>query len=135
MYAIRSYYADYQWRHEPILYGWKPGAAHRWYGGRKQTTVFSLGDDVVSDNGDGTITLRFGETTSVISGTDIEIIEVETSIVITSYSIHYTKLYESGAGGVAVSGGSDSRPAGFDPGGTAAAARSRAPTVARNNFV
>jgi len=72
--------SDYQWRHEPILYGWKPGAAHRWYGGRKQTTVFSLGDDVVSDNGDGTITLRFGETTSVISGTDIEIIEVETSI-------------------------------------------------------
>ena len=30
---------DYQWRHEPILYGWKPGAAHRWYGGYKQTTV------------------------------------------------------------------------------------------------
>lgn len=30
---------DYQWRHEPILYGWKPGEAHRWYGGRKQSTV------------------------------------------------------------------------------------------------
>ncbi len=30
---------DYHWRHEPILYGWKPGAGHRWYGGRKQTTV------------------------------------------------------------------------------------------------
>ena len=30
---------DYQWRHEPILYGWKPGASHRWYGGRKQSTV------------------------------------------------------------------------------------------------
>lgn len=30
---------DYQWQHEPILYGWKPGAAHRWYGGRKQGTV------------------------------------------------------------------------------------------------
>jgi len=30
---------DYQWRHEPILYGWKPGAAHRWYGGRRQSTV------------------------------------------------------------------------------------------------
>jgi DNA modification methylase len=31
---------DYQWRHEPILYGWKEGAAHHWYGERNKTTVF-----------------------------------------------------------------------------------------------
>lgn len=31
--------SDYQWRHEPILYGWKPGRAHRWYGGRNKNTV------------------------------------------------------------------------------------------------
>lgn len=30
---------DYQWQHEPILYGWKSGAAHQFYGGRKQGTV------------------------------------------------------------------------------------------------
>ena len=30
---------DYQWKHEPCLYGWKEGAAHNWYGDRKQTTV------------------------------------------------------------------------------------------------
>lgn len=30
---------DYQWIHEPILYGWKPGAAHKWYGGFNKTTV------------------------------------------------------------------------------------------------
>ena len=30
---------DYQWQHEPILYGWKSGASHSWYGDRKQTTV------------------------------------------------------------------------------------------------
>ena len=30
---------DYQWQHEPCLYGWKPGAAHRWEGDRKQGTV------------------------------------------------------------------------------------------------
>jgi DNA modification methylase len=29
---------DYQWKHEPILYGWKPGAAHSWHGDRKQST-------------------------------------------------------------------------------------------------
>ena len=33
---------DYQWQHEPCLYGWKPGAAHQWHGGRKQTTVLEF---------------------------------------------------------------------------------------------
>ncbi|ANB66157.1 DNA methylase family protein (plasmid) [Anoxybacillus sp. B7M1] len=31
---------DYHWQHEPILYGWKPGAAHKWAGDRKQSTVW-----------------------------------------------------------------------------------------------
>lgn len=31
---------DYQWRHEPCLYGWKDGAAHYFVDDRKQTTVF-----------------------------------------------------------------------------------------------
>lgn len=30
---------DYQWQHEPILYGWKEGAGHTWYGGRSQSTI------------------------------------------------------------------------------------------------
>lgn len=30
---------DHHWQHEPILYGWKPGAAHYWYGARTDTTV------------------------------------------------------------------------------------------------
>jgi len=30
---------DYQWQHEPILYGWKPGAGHHWQGGYAQRTV------------------------------------------------------------------------------------------------
>ncbi len=33
---------DYQWIHEPILYGWKPGAGHSWYSDRKQTTVLEF---------------------------------------------------------------------------------------------
>ena len=32
--------SPYQWQHEPVLYGWKPGAKHRWYADRKQTTVW-----------------------------------------------------------------------------------------------
>ena len=51
---------DYQWQHEPILYGWKPGASHRWYGGRKQTTAIRPGDAVtVEPEKDGTYTLQF----------------------------------------------------------------------------
>jgi DNA modification methylase len=30
---------DYHWKHEPILYGWLAGSAHRWHGDRKQSTV------------------------------------------------------------------------------------------------
>lgn len=30
---------DYQWKHEPCLYGWKPGAAHYFTNSRSQTTV------------------------------------------------------------------------------------------------
>ena len=33
---------DYQWKHEPILYGWKEGAAHNWYSDRKQTTILEF---------------------------------------------------------------------------------------------
>ncbi|WP_139903994.1 site-specific DNA-methyltransferase [Clostridium thermarum] len=34
--------SDYQWQHEPVLYGWKPTGKHRWYGDRKQTTVWNF---------------------------------------------------------------------------------------------
>jgi DNA modification methylase len=30
---------DYQWQHEPVLYGWKPGAAHYFTDDRTQATV------------------------------------------------------------------------------------------------
>lgn len=33
---------DYQWRHEPCLYGWKEGAAHKWYSDRSQSTVLEF---------------------------------------------------------------------------------------------
>lgn len=41
---------DYQWRHEPCLYGWKEGAAHLWASDRKQTTVLEF--DKPSRNGE-----------------------------------------------------------------------------------
>ena len=33
---------DYQWKHEPCLYGWKSGASHHWYSYRKQTTILEF---------------------------------------------------------------------------------------------
>lgn len=33
---------DYQWKHEPCLYGWKDGAGHLWASDRKQTTVIDF---------------------------------------------------------------------------------------------
>ena len=33
---------DYQWKHEPCLYGWKDGASHFWNSNRKQTTVLEF---------------------------------------------------------------------------------------------
>jgi len=33
---------DYQWKHEPCLYGWKDGASHLWAADRKQTTILEF---------------------------------------------------------------------------------------------
>lgn len=33
---------DYQWKHEPCIYGWKEGAAHLWTSDRKQTNILEF---------------------------------------------------------------------------------------------
>ncbi len=37
---------DYNWQHEPIIYGWKPGAAHNWYGPFNDSTVLDFKTDL-----------------------------------------------------------------------------------------
>jgi DNA modification methylase len=32
--------SDYKWQHEPILYGWKEGAAHTWHGPANESTLW-----------------------------------------------------------------------------------------------
>jgi site-specific DNA-methyltransferase (adenine-specific) len=39
---------DYQWKHEPCLYGWKDGAPHLWASDRKQTTVLDFDKPLAS---------------------------------------------------------------------------------------
>lgn len=40
---------DYQWQHEPCLYGWAEGGSHSWYSDRKQTTILKFDKPQRSD--------------------------------------------------------------------------------------
>lgn len=40
---------DYHYKSEPLLYGWKPGAAHHWYSDRCQTNILEFGKPKQND--------------------------------------------------------------------------------------
>lgn len=42
--------SPYQWQHEPVLYGWKKNGKHKWFTGRKETTIWEF--DKTKKNGD-----------------------------------------------------------------------------------
>lgn len=67
---------DYHWKHEPILYGWKPGAAHNWYKDRKQTTVIEEDGQLSIQEIDGEkfITFKVGLEDIIIKVSDYEIV-------------------------------------------------------------
>lgn len=69
---------DYHWQHEPILYGWKEGAAHTWSGDRRQRTVIEDPADVTITKQDGSYLLTFTneERSIVIKVDDYEIVSV-----------------------------------------------------------
>lgn len=61
--------SDYQPIHEPIIYGWKPGSKHRWYGGRKNTTVIDMGDGGPFQRmDDGRYQIKIGDSVLIVSG-------------------------------------------------------------------
>ena len=35
-------HSDYQWQHEPVLYGFMQNGKHKWYSDRKQTTIWNF---------------------------------------------------------------------------------------------
>lgn len=72
---------DYQNIHEPMLYGWKPGKAHKWYGGRKQVTVSDMGEgSPFTQQPDGSYTVQIGDQILVVSG-DAKVTNLEGSVV------------------------------------------------------
>lgn len=74
--------SDYQWQHEPILYGWKPGSAHRWYGGRKQTTIQEMGEDSpFRQQEDGTWAIKVGDQVLVVDGKAHVVGEIPGSLI------------------------------------------------------
>ncbi len=66
--------SDYQWMHEPILYGWKTGARHCWYGGRKKRSVVSLPEDsvctVISDK---EVHVPMGDDVLAVTGDNLQV--------------------------------------------------------------
>jgi DNA modification methylase len=72
--------SDYQWMHEPILYGWKPGSKHRWYGGRKLTTIVEHGESgPIQKLEDGRWAIKVGDSVLIVSG-DAKLEESPSSI-------------------------------------------------------
>jgi len=73
--------SDYQWRHEPILYGWKPGAAHSWYGGRNKTTVIEAARPPFRAMADGSVQVDVGGEVYVIRGESMTVESYEGSLI------------------------------------------------------
>ena len=42
--------SDYQWQHEPVLYGFLKNGKHRWYSDRKQTTIWNFNKPKRNEN-------------------------------------------------------------------------------------
>lgn len=63
---------DFHQQHESILYGWKDGAAHPWFGDRDKTTMQELSEPAAQQTGPDEWQICVGERTIVIRGKDIE---------------------------------------------------------------
>jgi DNA modification methylase len=42
--------SPYQWKHEPVLFGWLKGGKHRWYAGRSESTIWNFDRPKKNDN-------------------------------------------------------------------------------------
>jgi DNA modification methylase len=72
---------DYQFSHEPILYGWKRGAAHRWYGDRKQRSVLEFEQSGMRDMGDGSFEFVLDGRLYRLRGDALNVEEIPTTVL------------------------------------------------------
>lgn len=73
--------SDYHWQHEPILYGWKPGAAHKWHGNRKQKTILEANLPAAVQQEDGSWTLLLDGKLYRLTGEDVRIEEISGTVI------------------------------------------------------
>ena len=74
-------HADYQWRHEPILYGWKLGTSHSWYGGRTNTTVFEAAGKSLRVMPDGSLQINLGDQVVIVEGEQMTMRSVDSTVI------------------------------------------------------
>jgi DNA modification methylase len=72
--------SDYQWMHEPILYGWKAGSGHRWFGGRAETTIAAVPESPLAQIGDREWQISFGDRVFIIRGDNLTLEAVHGSV-------------------------------------------------------
>lgn len=75
-------HSDYQWQHEPILYGWKPGSAHRWYGDRKESTIQASPPQLFEQRPDGSWIIYLNDLALVVRGENLTV-QIEQSTIVT----------------------------------------------------
>jgi DNA modification methylase len=75
--------ADYHFQHEPLLYGWAPGAAHHWYGGRKRKSIIEFGTPplfTLAADGEG-YHLNIGNEVLVVKGENLTVESLAPTII------------------------------------------------------
>jgi len=65
--------SDYQWIHETILYGWKRGSSHKWFGGRKKRTIQKFPGNIFVKISENEYQISIGDEILTITGKDIEV--------------------------------------------------------------
>jgi DNA modification methylase len=74
--------SDYHFQHEPILYGWKPGASHCWYGGRKRKSIIEFGEpSLVTPMADGSWQIRFNNEVLIVRGSSVSVESIMPTII------------------------------------------------------
>lgn len=71
---------DYHWQHEPILYGNKPGASHRFYGGRRLGTLLQEDWPVeigLDTDGGNIIVVHIGKKRVVLKAPSVEVLNID----------------------------------------------------------
>lgn len=77
---------DYQWQHEPILYGWRTDGTHHFLGGRKQGTIIEDLPIVLQEQEDVTlICVTIGTEQVVIRAREAEVISQADDSVMTTW--------------------------------------------------